>query len=567
MKFENLCIKCMNEKESPDQICPHCGFDPFSYRCAPHHLPVYTVLHKRYLLGIVLGEGGFGITYIGMDMGLYIPVAIKEYYPNGTAFREKSGSYLVYTGEAEREEFQKGRERFIEEARTLAKFQGLPGIVEVKDFFQENDTAYIVMEYLPGITLKNYLKKRGRLSVEETLSMMLPLIDALKEVHKKGVIHRDISPDNIMLMKDGRRKLLDFGGARQMSPDGGRSLSILLKPGYAPEEQYRSRGKQGPWTDIYALCATIYRCITGEVPVEALERCQEDHLQKPHQLGVKISRGKEAALMHGMEVYAKDRFQSMEALEEALYRTDLYFENGEHTREKKRKQMEQEFYPDVKKGTIRYVISGIALTFSLLCFLAAGLIFVRDTILREEESYQQSNTEYDGTQQEQTNRSPVVTDPQYVTEDPTEAEETQSEKTQTSQSAYEVIAGDYTWEEAKAYCEQHGGCLAAVTSAQEQEKIEDMLLDYARENGTELYAVWLGAERTQQESQFAWITGEDFSAYQKWAPGEPNNEDGIEDYLIMYNLSREDAEWFWNDAPNDVSEYYSGHIGFIIEKG
>lgn len=566
MKFENLCIKCMNEKESPDQLCPYCGFDPFSYRPAPHHLPTYTVLHRRYLLGIVLGEGGFGITYIGMDMGLQIPVAIKEYYPNGTAFREKIGSYLVYTGDADWEEFQKGRERFLEEARTLAKFQGLPGIVEVKDFFEENDTAYIVMEYLPGITLKKYLKKRGRLSVEETLSMMLPLIDALKEVHKKGVIHRDISPDNIMLMKDGRRKLLDFGGAREMSPDGGRSLSILLKPGYAPEEQYRSRGKQGPWTDVYALCATIYRCITGEVPIEALERCQEDHLEKPHNLGVKISKGKEAALMHGMEVYAKDRFQSMEALEEALYRTDLYLESGEQTRQKKRKQMEQEFYPDLKKGRIRYVASGIILIFSLLCFLVAGLLFIRDTILEEEGIYQ-NDTENTEIENGQTERRPVVTDPQYLIETPVEAQEIETEEIQDLVSTYQVIVGDHTWEEAREYCEQHGGHLATITTEEEQEEIESILYLYIRQNESNLYAVWLGAESTQEDGEFQWITGENFSSYQKWALGEPNNEDGTEHYLIMYNLSSEETKWFWNDAPNDVSEYYSGHIGFIMENG
>ncbi|MDO5603177.1 MAG: protein kinase, partial [Oscillospiraceae bacterium] len=469
------------------------------------------------------------------------------YYPNGAAFREKNGSYKVYTGASDQEEFQKGRNRFLAEARTLAKFQGFPGIVEVRDFFEENDTAYIVMEYLSGITLKSYLKKKGRLSVEETLSMMQPLIVALQEVHKKGVIHRDISPDNIMLLWDGRRKLLDFGGAREMSPEGGRSLSILLKPGYAPEEQYRSRGKQGSWTDVYGLCATIYRCITGEVPLEALERCQEDHLEKPHDLGVKISRQEEAALMRGMAVYAEERFQTMEELERALY-------YGEWT-DRQETEQTRPLTHKAKTGKIFDYISAILFVTAIICFLGALVFWYNQKSMpaiqntgNTEENFQ-NGTEH-----------VIVTNPQYVLE-----EKKEMESMPKSGSVYQVIGGTYTWQEARQYCERQGGHLAAITSEEEQKKVEQLLRDYENENETPLYAVWLGGSRAEN-GEFQWSTGEFFETYEKWADGEPNNEGGVEQYLIMYNVDPQNARWFWNDAPGDVTEYYTGYLGFVMEK-
>ena len=317
----NLCFNCMKEKKEPGS-CPHCGFDPEAYEAEPHHLPLGTILAGKYLVGRVLGEGGFGITYVGWDLNLELKVAIKEYYPNGFVTRNSTfnRTLTVLTG-SRGEFFQKGLDKFVDEARRLGKFWQLPGIVSVKDYFQENKTGYIVMEFAEGHTLKEILKKssQGRLPPERVFAMMRPVMKSLNKVHEAGLIHRDISPDNLMVARDGRVKLIDFGAARDFLAEGEKSLSVMLKPGYAPEEQYRSRGKQGPWTDVYGLCATMYRAITGQVPEESLDRVAEDTLRSPSQLGIPIAPWQENALMQGLAVFQRYRLQSMEELEAALY--------------------------------------------------------------------------------------------------------------------------------------------------------------------------------------------------------------------------------------------------------
>jgi len=205
-------------------------------------------------------------------------------------------------------------------AKTLAKFRNLPGIVSVTDFFYTNETSYIVMEYIEGMTLKAYLAESGgKLPADRVFDMMKPVMFSLDKVHLGGMVHRDISPDNIMIDSNGFVKLLDFGAAREFTDSGNRSLSVILKHGYAPEEQYRSRGVQGPWTDVYALCATVYRCITGVTPLESNERLIGDELRAPSELGAEIGRAREAALMKGMAVMQRDRWQSMNGLYEILY--------------------------------------------------------------------------------------------------------------------------------------------------------------------------------------------------------------------------------------------------------
>ena len=317
----NLCYSCMKEK-GVSGPCPHCGFDESAYEPAPHHLPPGTILYGKYLIGRVLGEGGFGITYVGWDLNLEMKVAVKEYYPNGFVSRdhERTNTLTIFTG-SQGEFFQKGLEKFVDEARRLAKFWGFPGIVSVKDYFQENKTAYIVMEFVQGQTLKELLKQRPgkRLPAAEVFAMMRPVMQSLEEIHKAGLIHRDISPDNLMVSPKGQVKLIDFGAARDFAEDGEKSRSVLLKPGYAPSEQYRSRGNQGPWTDVYSLCATMYRAITGRVPEESLDRMEEDTLKRPSQLGVTIPAHQEAALMKGLAVFQRERFPSVEELEAALY--------------------------------------------------------------------------------------------------------------------------------------------------------------------------------------------------------------------------------------------------------
>lgn len=310
----DYCSSCMAPLAQPGQPCPVCGAQGAG-EVPAHHLCPGTVLNRRYYVGKALGEGGFGITYIGRDLKLDMKVAVKEYYPSGFVNRSNTISPKVNnsTTEERRAFFEKGRERFLREARTLAKFSGEPGIVDVRDFFEENNTAYIVMEYLDGVDLKRYLRDHGTLTPEETIRLLTPVMYALRKIHAQGLIHRDISPDNIMLVGD-QVKLLDFGAARSVSAEANKSLSVMLKPGYAPEEQYRSKGKQGPWTDIYALCATMYKCITGVTPDDATQRIFSDEVKNPSELGVRIAPEIEQAVMRGMSVRQQDRYQSMDDL-------------------------------------------------------------------------------------------------------------------------------------------------------------------------------------------------------------------------------------------------------------
>ena len=285
-----------------------------------HCLRKETRLIGRYTIEGVLGQGGFGITYLGIDELHEKKVAIKEFFPQGIVTRNiEYQDTVTVTFVGEKENYEKGKERFLKEARTMAKFSKDEGIVKALDFFEINNTAYIVMEYLEGITLKQYLRENQRIAPEDLIELLVPLIESLDEIHSQGMIHRDISPDNIMVLPDGRIKLMDFGAARDYTEFGEKSLSIVLKPGYAPPEQYQTHGIQGPWTDIYALCATMYKCITGENPPDAIERVMEDHLKKISEFGITIPPQEEAAIIKGMSVSAKDRYQDIKDFCEDLY--------------------------------------------------------------------------------------------------------------------------------------------------------------------------------------------------------------------------------------------------------
>ncbi len=315
---DQICLGCMANLQAATGTCPRCGFDAAGYEAPPHQLRPGSILNGKYLVGRSLGEGGFGITYIGFDLNLELRVAIKEYYPNGLVTRQISGTMSVTPFTSQGEQYGKGLERFVQEARSLAKFHDLAGIVSVKDFFRENSTAYIVMEYIEGETLKQYIaRKGGRLPMEEALAMLRPVMESLALVHGAGIIHRDISPDNIMLTKRGA-KLIDFGAARTYVDEENRSRTVTLKSGYAPYEQYQTRGEQGPWTDVYALCATIYKCVTGTTPPEATDRMAEDTLKPLSALGIAIDPKQEAVLLKGLAVKAKDRYQDIPQLNAAL---------------------------------------------------------------------------------------------------------------------------------------------------------------------------------------------------------------------------------------------------------
>ena len=285
-----------------------------------HCLRKGTRLIGRYTIEGVLGQGGFGITYLGIDELHEKKVAIKEFFPQGIVTRNiEYQDTVTVTFVGEKDNYEKGKERFLKEARTMAKFSKDEGIVKALDFFEINNTAYIVMEYLEGITLKQYLRENQRIAPEDLIELLVPLIESLDEIHSQGMIHRDISPDNIMVLPDGRIKLMDFGAARDYTEFGEKSLSIVLKPGYAPPEQYQTHGIQGPWTDIYALCATMYKCITGENPPDAIERVMDDSLKKISEFGIDIPPQEETAIIKGMSVSAKDRYQDIKDFCEDLY--------------------------------------------------------------------------------------------------------------------------------------------------------------------------------------------------------------------------------------------------------
>lgn len=294
--------------------CPHCGYDNDAAAAgAVYHLPPGTVLNGRYIIGKVLGEGGFGITYIGMDSTLSKRVAVKEYFPSGIAFRDSRTSCDVTVSQKTEALFSRGVNRSLFEAKSVAAFSDEEGIVDVQDCFQSNRTAYIVMDYLEGETLKEYVVRHGKFPFDALVTLMIPVMHALREMHKKGIIHRDISPDNIMYTVKGRLKLMDFGSARDTSNEN-KQKTIILKDGFAPEEQYRSNSEQGPFTDVYALCATIYACVTGQSPVSSQQRVAEDTLLPPSLLGADIRPSQEKALMHGLAVKAADRTPDMDAL-------------------------------------------------------------------------------------------------------------------------------------------------------------------------------------------------------------------------------------------------------------
>ena len=314
------CINCLEEAEGLYSYpCQQCGWSPDQYTEAGLYLAPGTILNSQYQIARMLGHGGFGITYLAWDNLLQRRLAIKEYMPRDFATRNSANTTIsVFAGEAG-ENFAYGLERFLDEARTLAKFQQHAGIVSVLNVFYANSTGYMVMEYVDGRTLKDYLTEQGPLTWDQTVHLFMPVMDALREVHKNGVMHRDISPDNIYLCNDKRVKLLDFGAARNALGGHSQSLSVVVKPGYAPEEQYRAKGKQGPWTDVYSVAASMYRCVTGVVPPDALDRLDEDELVTPSALGVQIPQKAEAALLSALAIKANERTQSIEAFQHAIW--------------------------------------------------------------------------------------------------------------------------------------------------------------------------------------------------------------------------------------------------------
>jgi len=317
------CIYCGADISPSNDICPYCGAAVTTIPSVLTTLPLGTKLYNnRYNVGKVLGQGGFGITYLGSDNLLKRRVAIKEFFPNGCT-RNKT---TVIPNSIPIADFNDMKEKFIEEAKILAMMNH-PGIVKVYDYFEDNNTAYIVMEYLEGESLRSILNKKGKMEEKEVKEYVLKICEALKAIHEKNYLHRDLKPENVIITKDGRVVLIDFGAAREYAEGKTVSHTQILTPGYAPLEQYAKQAKRGPYTDIYALGAMMYEMLTGEVPPSAPDRVAgvglEDISRK-----VNISEELREVIMKSLEIDSKMRYQTVQILLEKFtknFKTNVFF--------------------------------------------------------------------------------------------------------------------------------------------------------------------------------------------------------------------------------------------------
>ena len=305
------CLGCMENYQGTP--CPHCGYDPNRVKGQEYTLPPQTILAGKYLVGRMLGQGGFGITYIGWDIALERKVAIKEYYPNGLVGRSQTSRVQLvwYSGPLAEQARKDGMDAFLREARKMTKVSAIPRVVQVRDLFYENGTAYIVMDFVEGRTLKKQLEAKGPMTWNQLKPILLPAAQAMEQVHRAGLIHRDLSPDNLMLTPDGDVRILDLGAAKDLKKGSGVSSMQVAKGGFSPPEQYFQQGSSGPYTDVYALAATAYYALTGKVPVPAIDRMNKDSLRwdLPELAGA--PENVVHALRKAMSLRSQDRPQTM----------------------------------------------------------------------------------------------------------------------------------------------------------------------------------------------------------------------------------------------------------------
>ncbi len=327
------CLNCMEIYQDEFDVCPFCGFVENTVSDIPYALPVGTVIADRYIIGTVIGAGGFGITYIAWDTKLEIRIAVKEYFPTGLVNRIPGTLQVSLTGMHNEQTYEKGKKGFIAEAKALAKFNESSGVVNVFDCIEENGTAYIIMEYIEGQTLKEYIRvcesdceavepsesaSTRKLSIEESLQIVQALLHTLKLIHGEGIIHRDLSPDNIMILKDGNIKLIDFGAARFFAADTTKSMSVVLKAGYAPVEQYSRSSRQDQRTDLYAVGVILYQLLTGKLPQEAFDRVTEDRLILPSEIEKTIPDWLDSVVVKALALKQEDRYKNAEEFSIAL---------------------------------------------------------------------------------------------------------------------------------------------------------------------------------------------------------------------------------------------------------
>lgn len=311
----NVCPNCFQQLPSGSSVCQNCSFDKTKYTPNESALPLYTMLNSQYLLGRVLGQGGFGITYKAFDTFKNKIVAVKEYMPSDYSNRSGKGVYPLSDNPRAEQIFEHGKKSYIEEIKTLYQFENVDGIVKVYTHFQENNTAYLVMEYLDGSNLKAYVKRRGgRITPKKAGEIIIKAANSLMRVHSADILHRDISPENIFIMcNDIDVKLIDFGAARKYIENSEDEKSVLLKPGFAPPEQYTRKGNQGSWTDIYAMAASLYYIVSGTVPQDSMERMREDKLVPLNHLCRDVTPQMAGAVARALEINYTKRTQTCQA--------------------------------------------------------------------------------------------------------------------------------------------------------------------------------------------------------------------------------------------------------------
>ena len=313
--MEKACPNCFSAVDFGEQLCPHCSYDFTLTNSHSYALKNGILLNGRYITGKVIGTGGFGITYLAYDIQHETAVAVKEYYPNGVAVRVDDNVTLEPLGVLNTEYYQNGLEKFVREGSYMAQFSNSSEVVSIHDIFEENGTAYYVMDFLNGITLKEYTDKYGNISENQALFIAERIAAAFKVIHGGGIIHRDVSPDNIMLCRNGNVRLIDFGAARPYV-DADSGLSVMMKHGFTPLEQYQKNGRQGAWTDIYSLGASLYYALTGNTPEDPMTRLDDDSIFDEDT--TKLSVGIAEILSSCCEIRGKDRYQTAEELLSAL---------------------------------------------------------------------------------------------------------------------------------------------------------------------------------------------------------------------------------------------------------
>ena len=581
MEQKIVCHRCKSILAPGSSYCPQCGekITKDDYVAGDTVLlnPIYllpgTVLHLKYRINGVIGQGGFGITYDGTDIKLDMHVAIKEYFPNPMASRQVTVSTEVTCGANTESLYKQGMNNFLKEAKNMAKYAGEENFVSVHDYFVENNTAYIIMEFVDGQNLKQYLQKHGRLTVEESMPIIMPVMNALEKIHSRGMIHRDVSPSNIMLLPDGRVRLLDFGAARDVTLETQNmtTMSAVYKYGYSPIEQQTMGMNQGPYTDIYALCATLYEMLTGNVPVSPFKRAYEGvSLIPPSSLGVRINAVQEETLLRGLAVNGADRIQTIKELRDGLIWTGVMAP------------------PDTQgSGSSLKIVLGVLVGFLVIAIGAAAFSMTRskkkdepaadaylvaeepadepsepvgtpdsgidDTEVTTEEPEPETGTQSSGIEAESVSTVGGWSDQEDSEEkehvEPTERPDRIYLYRGHSYAFYNADEYDLTsYAEVKRFCHEQGGHLAVINDQAEN----DYLFGLVRDNYAK--TVFFGYSDENGESDWEWDG--DSSTYSNWSPGMPDNGasyGGDEDYAeFNYERGKDDqipCDGTWNDAP------------------